>query len=233
MIRHNIVQAADQPEQDWDKLWEERFSDFFLGASRKYHYLQPDGGSAEDLFQDLWINVWTKAVERWPDYYQRSTAPNIDAWVRFLLRNYLTDISRKRLRVKDKAEKVQLSLDAPIPGSDSEMSRVETIPATDMLNKFQQIEDEEMVERIMEAIDDPDQQVAVRILLGDEPETMQGKLEKIQEQTGRSPHQLLRLLRENQGIRRILEPSSAPPIPERGKKAPKAEGIPTDELEPA
>lgn len=232
MIRHRFVQAADQLDQDWDKLWTDKYSDFFLGASRKYHYLQPDGGSAEDLFQDLWINVWTKAVDRWQDYYSKSKAPNMDAWVRFLLRNYLTDISRKRLRVKDKAEKLHVSLDAPIPGSEWETSRAESIPAPDFAKKFRQIEDTDMIDKIMDAIDDPDQQLAIRILLADEPETDIAKMELIKEQTGRSPHQLLRLLNENPAIRRILQPTNPSPIPDRGKKTPSKKKDPAEELEP-
>jgi len=202
--------AADVFELDFDKVWEEWGSDYFKALARKFDYLAPDKGTAEDLFQLLWLNVWTKAVDRWPDFYEKSKNPVFQNWVKLLAKNYTIDLARKSKTGPQTMQKRQLHLDAPVSrGEEGGATMKDFMESTE--KGFARIESEEVINQIMDSlVDQPELQKAVEILLRDEPDTMQAKMQIIQDETGESPHKIMRLLRENPQVRQLLEPSTQP-----------------------
>lgn len=75
-----------------DRLWAERVEPTLRKVSYQYRYLEPDN-SAEDLFQDLAVEVWLKTVEKF-DMSKVKYTSDLDRAVYSLFQTNLNHILR-------------------------------------------------------------------------------------------------------------------------------------------
>lgn len=193
------------PKMDFDALWDDHYSSYFQNIAKKWYYLQVDS-SAEDLFQDLWLKVYTRAIQTWPSNFYKSTRPNFDLWVRHLVRNYITDIARRKKTGPREFLQQQRRLDAPIDTAEGEgtVTLLDFIGTLD--NAFNNLEDTEFLEKVFESVTDPDLTVALKVILEEDDLNKKQKEDLIRSLTGRSPSQIMRLLEENTELHKLLHP---------------------------
>lgn len=214
---YRMIFAADDLNMDFEKKFQDWGMEYLQAISKRYHYLAPDQGTAEDLFQDLWLKVWTKAVDRWPDFHEKSKNPVFENWIKLLLQHYLTDLGRKAKTGPQQLQKKQLHLDAPAGAEGGGSTLLDFQETPEGMKAFEEIESTEVIDKIMDELEDqPNLQRAVQILLEDrmneegKPATQQDRMRWIKEETEQSPHQILRLLRENPRVRELLDPAGSP-----------------------
>lgn len=105
------------------QLWNERYKSELERFSFKNKYLHPTG-DPEDLFQDMWINVWAKAVNAFDvskttyagDDWKRA----FNAFVSNILNQYMANLAKHRDTGKQQWERSVKSGDEQTKGDESD-----------------------------------------------------------------------------------------------------------------
>lgn len=163
----------DVPIPDFDRLWEDKYVSRWAEVARRNAYLIEGEGTADDLLQDLWINVWDKKVKgRWNDFASKSAKPDVDAWAAFLLKHYLIDLSRKRQTRPKEWQRGQQLMSTPVKNEGGETDEGATVEdfigALD--RAFDRVESESQFEDLLSKVKDPVINQTLQIMMAhDEP----------------------------------------------------------------
>lgn len=105
------------------RLWDDRYRQELESFSYKNKYLHPTG-DPEDLFQDMWINVWTKAVNYFDADKTTFAGGDVDrafnAFVHQIMNQYFANLKKHQETGKQQWERSVKSADEPMRGEEGE-----------------------------------------------------------------------------------------------------------------
>lgn len=104
------------------QLWNERYKDELERFAFKNKYLH-DTGDPEDLFQDMWINVWAKAVNAFDASkvtYSGDMDRAFNAFFTNILNQYMANLAKHKDTGKQQWERSIKSGDEPSKGGEDD-----------------------------------------------------------------------------------------------------------------
>jgi len=150
------------------RLWEERYRKHLEAVARKNSYLN-EFNDPEDLFQDMAINVWMKAVKAFnveAVTYTDDPERAFNAFYQTVLQQYLATLAERRQTGKAQYEARGLSLDKPVGGDEGE-------------------DGERFIDLLTKTTEDPAEAIDRENMLAELPENLSGPLRHIIENAGR------------------------------------------------